>query len=70
MATTAKLLQAMKIDTETPWYRDWIGRLAIRQCLGTGEHDRGDAIMPCADHLYEAERLTAWLIAEGDEEPK
>lgn len=60
----------MTIDTEDPAYRDWVGRLAIRECVGAGDHDRGEAMLPCADHLREAERMAAWLIAEGDEEPK
>jgi hypothetical protein len=45
---------------------EWVGALAIRQCVKAGEHER-DYPGACRQHLLEARRLAAWLAGEVDE---
>jgi len=45
---------------------EWVGMLAIRQCVKAGDHDR-DYPGACRKHLLEARRLAAWLAGEVDE---
>jgi hypothetical protein len=45
---------------------EWVGMLAIRQCVKAGEHDR-DYPGACRKHLLEARLLATWLAGEVDE---
>ena len=45
---------------------EWVGMLAIWQCVRAGDHDR-DYPGACRAHLLEARRLAAWLAGSGSE---
>jgi len=45
---------------------EWVGMLAIRQCVRAGVHDM-DYMGACRKHLLEARLLAAWLAGEIDE---
>ena len=56
--------QDMSIADPRTGIPEWVGALAIRQCVKAGEHER-DHPTACSKHVLEARRLAAWLAGEG-----
>ena len=46
---------------------EWVGMLAIRQCVRAGVHDIDYMGGACRKHLLEARLLAAWLAGEIDD---
>jgi hypothetical protein len=46
---------------------EWVGMLAIRQCVRAGVHDIDYMGGACRKHLLEARLRAAWLAGEIDE---